>query len=379
MVPTEQLLTVNFSNEFEFVPQQEVARIAGAMPEYRIKGVLKPKISLPALSGVEYSPTSTDAGGKKNLVFRPVPFASFSVSRTRFRRAAFTWNYAIARDDLDRINQEFLMFLPRIARFAYERFKDRCVLTSIHHGKYEGTPNDYREGQLASSIPFASVYVTTNTSAAVLKELDLQAFQDQNDKFSNLEAYSPEMGRGGLPFFVASNAQVNNVAKDTKVTDINAATLAALMRGDTDTFHGFRVIRTNQMPKPNIGIWAANSGDRTARLQATGSYTAVASSVNADDTYEYFFAFHPLKSIMSGRNPVHRYTKAYFNYYNRAGALEFIYKDIHQAAVPDFTNVTLGITKKLLKDTDRKLPATKGTEPYDNADGNTQWDYTNAA
>ena len=129
------------------------------------------------------------------------------------------------------------------------------------------------------------VYVTTNTSAAVLKELDLQAFQDQNDKFSNLEAYSPEMGRGGLPLFVASNAQVNNVAKDTKVAAFISVTFAALMRGDTDTFHGFRVIRTNQMPKPNIGIWAANSGDRTARLQATGSYAAVASSVNADDTH----------------------------------------------------------------------------------------------
>ena len=378
MLPIPNLLTVQFKNSFEFAPQQGKSRIASLMREHLISGAFKPSSSIPRSDGVYYDPSDSD------YEFRPDPFQKFKAEKHLYRRWGFTWAYIIARDDLYTIEPEFTEMLPRIARYGYETFKDRIVLNAL--GRLDRLGVDFKGNYTANlgAPAYSQMYAVTEANSATLQNLDLKAVQDLNDKIGEVEGYSPEVGKRSPFLFVGSNAQINQLSYDTNVSEANIDSLNALGRGDSDTFYNFKFIRTNALPKLSnmfgANFYADKTGKRTVSDMASASVTQLAATPDqVDQTIEPFFVFHPYLSGRVGRNPANRFSKVYHNFYNRAGDLEFLFRDVYQASIVNVGSIWLGLAKKKITDDGLRKAPVKGNEPYDNKDGGSVWSYSNVA
>lgn len=368
-IANSSILIWEFKTGFYNVPQQSLSRFASRCRGDFITAENQTDDILPQADGVDFDPKQT------NLKFRPLPMLQFSAERVGYQRYSHTWNYAIATEDLARINPSFRMSLPGMARASWERFKDRILA-----GKSDGSRVTFDNLNLTSSttnqLPVANRYIITDKTKSTVEMLpiDLDALIEWAGVMYGRELYDPLTGTREVPCLTTSHAQVISMLKINQIQSRDYNQIIPLVRGDVSGFCGFEFIKTQA-----VGTLA------TDRLSVKPSTREVAASPGsgflsvAEETDKVLLSF-PGKAFSMGMYPQAGYMHVWQNP-NRSGAWETFFKDTISWKRLQNEYVLMAYAKKAGSPTDAPIrkASTKGANYYDNSDGGSVWDYSTAA
>ena len=366
MDPISQILLFLFDREFKFAPQQSMSRFASRCKQEVMTAENRFSPIIPSVDGLDYDPD------QQNLKFRPLPMLQFSITRVGFQRYSHTWNYAIATEDLGRIQPEFRMQLPRLARMSWERFKDRILA-----GRADGdrvTTNDADFSALTkTSLPAANRYAIQ--SATGLTTLTEDHLIDMAIRFASREVRDPMTGTMSIPTLACSHAQILGLLKRDKVVSRDyVGNLLPLIRGDINEYMGFEFIRIPTIKRITnaSGVYFKNN-DPEVKLGASAGF--------AQQAAEKLVVSHPQQGFGCGLYEGANYMHVWQNP-TRGGAFEFLYKNTigYKRIQNEYVMVAYGKDEQSAVGAPlpKKAP-TKGATYHDNSDGGAIWDYANVA
>ena len=366
-----QILIWEFKSGFDNAPQQSLAKFANRVRVDTVRGDNQTEDIIQQSDGLDYDPLQA------NLKFRPLPMLNIETERVGYQRYSHTWNYAIATEDLARVNPAFRMKLPALARASWERFKDRVLA-----GKSDGDRVTLGSIDLTSltktSLPAENRYIVTDTSDAtknVLKTIDLNMLIDCVSILSAQEVKDPITGTNEFPVLVTGHAQIISMLKIPQVQSRDFNAIIPLVRGDVNGYAGFEFIKTAA-----VGTKAASSsilakpGERSVKTSATADYVEIAEEMDK------ILMCYPKEAFAMGIYPLAGYSHMGQNP-NRSGALETHFKNTISWKRIQNPYVLMGYAKKAGHPTDAKIriTPTKGADYHANTQGGTTWDYSNTA
>lgn len=302
----------HFAMGFLHSPQQSQSRFANRVKAETVTGENQFESIAPQVDGVDYDPNDSD------LKFRPLPMLKFDTERVGFQRYGHTWNYALATEDIARIQPEFRGQLANISAASWARFKDRVLA-----GKSDGdrvTADASGVSVTKTSLPKNFRYAVKDSTAS-LKGLDVNTLINIATLFAEREVSNPD-GSMAMPVCVASHAQIMNLLKDDKYINRDYHAINALVRGDVNGYMGFEFIKTRAVGAvgASSGIYSQDSG-QGIELSSTSNYTLL------PEGSEKILFCHPDRAFAMGMYPSAAYMNVWQNP-NKAGAWEYYFKNV---------------------------------------------------
>ena len=366
MNPIASILLFQFDSGFRYAPQQGMSRFANRCKQEIVSADNRFEDILPQVDGVDYDPATA------LLKFRPLPMLQFESTRVGFQRYSHTWNYAIATEDLGRIQPAFRMQLPQLARMSWERFKDRILAGNGDEDRITTTDADF-DTLTKTKLPAANRYAFSG--AAGLTTMTVDGIVDIVTRMYSREVYDSTTGTRAMPTLTCSHGQVLALLKQEKAINSRySGQLIPLVRGDINEFVGVEFIRLPSMKRVTAtdGVYFKNA-DTEVKLAASAGF--------AQQAAEKILVSYPMEAFSCGIYPQAGYMHVWQNP-TRSGAFEYLFKNTIAWKRRQNEYVLMAYGKDEQATLGAPLPKVtpvKGADYHANTGGGSVWDYDNVA
>jgi len=221
MFTIDAALVKQFNANIEILSQQKGSKLRNAV---RLK------------TGVVGEDTYIDQIGKTTAVKRTTRHADTPIVDTEYQRRKvsmvdYDWADLIDKADKLKMIADPTSEYSVNAAFALGRAIDDEIITKVFATAYTG-----KEGGAAVAFPTATNQIAVGASGLTInKLLAAKKILDNNDIDSDEPRY-----------IAITGTQLQDLLKEDKVTNADYAAIRALVRGDVDTFLGFKFIMISQ-------------------------------------------------------------------------------------------------------------------------------------
>ena len=160
----------------------------------------------------------------------------------------WTWATLCSQEDKLRMIYDPKSQYAQAAAMAFARRKDRIALQHL-----VGIAREGKNGENDIALPAAQKIASVDSSA--LAPLTIEILRAAKLKLATDEAYME-----GQPLYFITNAKgIDDLLATTQVTSADFNTVKALVRGEVDTFMGFKFIRTELIHTYTAGSISSQS------------------------------------------------------------------------------------------------------------------------
>lgn len=192
---------------------------------------------------------TTDAmeklGRNSDTTYVDVPY-----DRRRLTMRDYFWATLVDKEDKIRLIHSPESEQAKAARKAMARKMDDIAIAALLGTVYTG-----KTGATPVVLPDAQKLVAYNAAGNALDHLSLSTLLDLKLRFDAAEVDDENR------YFVTSSLELTKLLNEQKLTSSDYATVKALVRGELDTFMGFKFIRSERLPVLTTAITTADFAD----------------------------------------------------------------------------------------------------------------------
>lgn len=281
----DKTLKVRFTDTIKELPQQMTDRLMGRVTETTFGG-----------GSQEFDYGAQSDGYAQNYDIdkkvNRIAYLAPSLITRRERRKKFLWSNGFSLDDRTRLNKDTINHYSRVAMYSYNRFRTEFVLESAWSAQQnKSTAGTYGTG---TYVPAAQRQVAFNTARNALVDLNLNHLIAAKTGFAVREV---GMDSGGVNESTLTCAlapgHLDPLLKVNEIRSSDYASVKALVRGDVDTFMGFKFVYTGVARSKRLTNFVFKTNTNELDI-SKGSNAASAGSGNTKSslTGEYIVFFH---------------------------------------------------------------------------------------
>lgn len=194
--------------------------------------------------------------------------------RRRLTMRDYFWATLVDKEDKLRLIHSPESEQAKAARAAMARKMDDIAIAALLGTVYTG-----KTGAVPVVLPDSQKLIAHNEAGTAFDHFNLSTLRDLKLKFDVNEVEDENR------YIIMSSLEINNLLRDDKMTSSDFASVKALVRGEIDSFMGFKFVRSERLPVTTSSIANADFTDGSigdgAGAVAAGSRRNVAFAASA--------------------------------------------------------------------------------------------------
>ncbi len=279
----DKTLKVMFSDTIKELPQQTTDRLAGRVLETSFGGAHQEFDTGNQSDGHQFD-YDIDKKVYKFIYLQP------SLIVRREKRKKFIWSNGFSLDDQTRLNKDTMAHYSRVAMYSFNRFKTEFTLVGAWAQVESGSTAKVFS---AGDLPDANTYVISNAGNTALAKLNLDTLIRAKSFFTVQEVGLDEYTAGPENLTCAlAPGNLQDLLNISEIRNSDTNTIKALVRGEVDSYMGFKFIYTGVARSHRRVNPIYNTASKQLDVSKASNDAAGAGQTKLNLSGEYVAFFH---------------------------------------------------------------------------------------
>lgn len=159
-------------------------------------------------------------------------------SRRRVTLSDYEWADLIDKEDKIRMLNDPQSDYAMAAMWALGRSMDDEIIAALGGNAYAG-----EDGSTVVAFPNAQRFASHNTGGTAYTNLNVEALRSVKKMFD-----ASDIDESITRNFAITSSQLHSLLGQTEITNVDYASVKALVQGQVDSFMGFKFVRTERLP-----------------------------------------------------------------------------------------------------------------------------------